>query len=203
MLPTNSKVSKGSICLHDKFGLGIHKSEECSYDGSVRQHLYITDDSEIKEGDWYYWLVTNTVQCFKSFNGDKPTDDCKKIIGTTNPELTGIKKEWEELSGDWHKSSRLGLPQIQQSFIESYCKNPVDKVMVEYTRDEDSMQLNINTKGEVSSWYLKLTSNNEIIIHPIEEKMYTEGELIQFVLDNRFRIDSDTCREEIINWIKK
>jgi len=50
---------------------------------------------------------------------------------------------------------------------------------------------------------VKVTSNNEIIIHPIEEKMYTESELIQFVLDNRFSIDSGTTRQEIINLIKQ
>ena len=37
----------------------------------------------------------------------------------------------------------------------------------------------------------------------MEEKMYSETELIQFVLDNRFRIDSDTTIQEITNWIKK
>ena len=78
----------------------------------------------------------------------------------------------------------IQVPQIPQSFIESYCKKPVDKVMVEYDYYADG-KISILDRIMIP----KLTSNNEIIIHHIEEKMYSETELIQFVLDNRFRID--------------
>ena len=57
--------------------------------------------------------------------------------------------------------SETKLPQIPQSFIESYCKNPVDKVLVEYSQPmgenpsiPDFMQVEA---------ILKLT-NNEITI---------------------------------------
>lgn len=131
------------------------------------RHLYIVTDDEIKEGDWYYWVITNTVQQFKSVDGDKPSDDCKKIIATTDTELTGIKQEWEEFEGDWHKSNKLGLPQPSQAFIEKYCKvGGIDEVEVEY---ECHM---------IDTWLPKVNSHNEITIHPIKDS-WSEKEMFE------------------------
>lgn len=74
------------------------------------QHIYITNDEEIKKGDWFLvvggiGLAINT--CHKS-NGDTPKNDwLKKIILTTDPDL--IKD---------------GVQAIDDEFLEWYVKNP-------------------------------------------------------------------------------
>jgi hypothetical protein len=83
-------------------------------------HLYITTDEEIKEGDWYYWSVTNTIQkAIKDSLGRLPKieDGSKKIIATTD------------------KSLGLASPSTSfiEKFVEEYNKgNIITKVIVEY-----------------------------------------------------------------------
>lgn len=51
-------------------------------------HYVIVDDSEIKEGDWYYWEITKTIQIAKldSLNRlPKNSDGSKKITHSTQP----------------------------------------------------------------------------------------------------------------------
>jgi hypothetical protein len=91
------------------------------------QNIYITNDSEIKEGDWY--LI--------EFNGLKITqctsteelisiegrNDCKKIILTTDQDLT-----------------KNGVQAIDDEFLEWFVKNPsceeIKTEIVEYGFDE-------------------------------------------------------------------
>jgi hypothetical protein len=186
-------------------------------------HLYITSDDKIESGDWclFFWdgnkegelgQIGSEPQQYFPENGHTLNKNLRKIIATTD--------------------SKLKLPQPSQSFIEEYCrKGGIDEVDVEY-EVTPSLKTgdNYNIGGEVrevtdvwlgtnNAWYVstpnnhawscpielkpKVNSDNTINIHPIEEKMYSETELIQFVLDNRFRIDSDTTIQEIISWIKK
>lgn len=198
MLPTDKKVEQDSICLHSKFGLGVHSSSECSYDGSIRQELYITDDSEIKEGDYAYDKQTESIYKVGKFSskaghyahsiiplksdveegktytyvGKRYSQYSLKIIATTNFELM-VQGSTPDSAKEWKKI--FELPQIPQSFIESYCKNPIDKVLVEYTSTEIG-----EFDGVIAyDWDCipKLTSNNEIIISKIEEKLYTREEV--------------------------
>lgn len=122
-----------------------------NHDTNYTPHnIYITTDDEIKEGDWYYWPVTKTVQRLKLTEIEKEygkslSKDCKKIIATTDPEFN--------------------LPQPSKAFIEEYCKaGGIDEVDVEYLRCWDDGVL----KPEEA--ILSLTSNNEIIIHLIDQE---------------------------------
>lgn len=60
------------------------------------QHLYFLTDEEIKEGDWLLDLRTNKIA--KNINNSiicfNPS--IKKIIATTNPELTNIALEYHD-----------------------------------------------------------------------------------------------------------
>lgn len=143
-------------------------------------YLYIVDDSEIKEGDLFihsYNKVNavckaeevSSIGCYIKthlpFNGlsfECNTAHSKKIIGTTDPELH-YKGEFNEALG---RKTFVDVPKVPESFIESYCKNPVEKVMVEYDYG-------------MTAWKIEpiSTSNNELIIHPIEEKLYTREEV--------------------------
>ena len=160
-------------------------------------------------------------------------DEFEKIIATTDPELVVKAVDIREVQGQmmeghYHKE----LPKPSKEFIEEYCRvGGIDEVDVEYEEVPSlSKGDSYDIGGEVriieyvwkatnGKWYVstannhswscpfilvpKVNSHNEIIIHSIEEKMYSESELIQFVLDNRFNIDSGTTRQEIINLIKQ
>ena len=65
------------------------------------QHLYITNDEEIKEGDWFYNPFINEIQI------NCNSKDCKKIILTTDGDL--IKD---------------GVQKIDDEFIEWFVNNP-------------------------------------------------------------------------------
>jgi len=148
--------------------------------GYIPQHLYFTTDEEIKEGDWY--LLGNTP---RQSTGDlgKPDTKWLKIIASTDPklltELGRYKKMDARESFTFKKGRELPsdykLPQPSQAFIKAYCEQGgIDEVDVEYTRDMDSMQLNIDSKGKISSWKLKVDSHNTITIHPIKDSWSKE-----------------------------
>jgi len=158
------------------------------------QHLYITTDEEIKEGDW-------VIQQFEGQDADVcqitygeyeiAPDIQRKIISTTDPNISKIGYQSGKLYGvpdiEGTKFEDTRLPVIPQSFIEEYCKaGGIDEVLVEYidvmpqlngTRtdgkiiDEISLEPSLNTLSVP-----KLNSDNTIIIHPVEEKMYSRSE---------------------------
>ena len=121
------------------FRVGIFES-----DVFQPQHLYILSDEEIKEGDWY---VIDEEKVFCCENGEaeifycNDSNNCKKIIGTTNPKLTQCdscnstgKKHVEKNNGErtCFKCKNKLVLQLPQHIIEAYVKKPFDMVMVEY-----------------------------------------------------------------------
>jgi hypothetical protein len=131
------------------------------------RNIYITTDDEIKEGDWY--LLGNTVRKSKGNLGKPDKGKYLKIIAATDPELTGITKEWEEFEGDWHKSNKLGLPQPSKAFVEKYCKvGGIDEVDIEYGLFHDG---NFKDDDETHAFKAirkpRVNLHNEIIIHSI------------------------------------
>jgi hypothetical protein len=145
------------------------------------QHLYITTDEDIKEGDWIYETDLNTInQAGKNY---KPNDNDRKIIATTDPKI------YFNDIGEGVIESYGKLPQIPQSFIEEYCKaGGIDRVMVECIDEwfltngkpipdvmRESMERNLR-KNSLAKWNIvytpKTDSNNCIIIHPVEENIY-------------------------------
>lgn len=181
-------------------------------------NLYITTDDEIKEGDWclFFWdgmrdrelaQVGSEPQQYLPSKGHILNRNLRKIIATTDPELNLSEPHMSDKDAWWCGKNAVKkfitfsdaykywqqnkLPQIPQSFIESYCKNPVDKVMVEYeTIGEWEYKISNDLEGwECKTCYdwilknnpkcscevkLKLTSNNEIIIHPVKDSWTVE-----------------------------
>jgi len=77
-------------------------------EGSMTHHIYITNDEEIKEGDWY--LDTFNTQIIKAnqFSDHKHYGNaCKKIILTTDQDLISD-----------------GVQAIDDEFLEWFVKNP-------------------------------------------------------------------------------
>jgi hypothetical protein len=94
-----------------KFSYKIDKYNECKKSKCRHpQHIYITSDEEIKEGDWYYWIVTNMrIKAIRDNLGRLPKfgDGSQKIILTNDKDL--IKD---------------GVQAIDDEFLEWFVKNP-------------------------------------------------------------------------------
>jgi len=197
------------------------------------QHLYITTDDEIKEGDWY--LLGKTVRKSKGNLGKPDEGKYLKIIATTDPEL--IVHVGQDYTGTVIRKDGMNykkLPQPSKEFIEEYCKaGGIDEVDVEYElkptlSEGDDYYIGGEVrkvisvwKGTNDSWYVttpknhgwscpvqeypKLTSNNEIIIHPIEEKMYSRDEMYK-IAKVAYRMGAqnhnDATVERFDEWIK-
>jgi len=119
------------------------------------QHLYIVSDDEIKEGDWCYYKNSfgggNIIcQAYKHKDDSRMLYDdgshdrsigegitplegeCKKIIATTDPELTVLKDVGDEFEVRWEE---VRIAQPSKAFIEKYCKvGGIEDVLVEYER---------------------------------------------------------------------
>lgn len=142
-------------------------------------NLYITDDSEIREGDWIIWN-SKVVQAINT----KYHKTTKKIIATTD--------------------TSLNLSQIPKQFIEYYISEynagrKIDKVDVEFEGE---------LYGGVYA-IPKISANNEISIKPVEEKMYSREEVVELIKDftmstHQLILNKNPQRHEIINtWFKE
>lgn len=128
-------------------------------------HFYITDDSEIKEGDWYLIelfkidgssdgfhleqckTITDVWVNGKGTEKDPNTRhirNCKKVIATTNTEL--IKD---------------GVPQIPEEFIKQWVNNPQEDVLVEV--EEKTVGFIDALKGKPNYFHqIKTSSDNTV-----------------------------------------
>lgn len=100
LLPTD-KPSR----LHITGGLGLYPNGLCPKSQGLckNQHIYITDNSEIKSGDWFFNPDLNEI--FKAEY--TPHKNCKKIILTTDQDLI-----------------KYGVQAIDDTFLEWFVKNP-------------------------------------------------------------------------------
>lgn len=192
MLPRTQKQNKSSIKLYqDKL---FYDFRQFMSGTATHQHLYITTDDEIKEGDWI--LVGNEIiQAIQSYD----IEGCDKIIATTNNNLFTEEDIIPYTS----------LPQPSKAFIEKYCKvGGIDEVMVEYTvkqktQDElewEGLSSDVSPYGlNLSKNILKINSHNEITIHPIKSN-WTKEEIIQVYEEyHRAAIDLNITFTEFVN----
>ena len=103
--------------------------------GTQNQHIYITSDEEIKEGDWFFngehiLQCSDVTDIIIDTEGQWSTiEDCKKIILTTDQDL--IKD---------------GVQAISDEFLEWFVKNPgCESVEVEDYYNPTNMVYGINT----------------------------------------------------------
>ena len=117
------------------------------------QHLYILSDEEIKKDEWF---INELNQLWQHNGKIEPYKGSKKIIATTNTELTSLQED--NIFGGTMVQC---LPQIPQSFIQEFIKangKEYEKVLVE-----------VNNFSELSGKYpdiykLKLSSDNAVNI---------------------------------------
>ena len=144
----------------------------------TNQHLYITSNEEIKEGDYYLKPDDNNIW-IRNKNSNIITIGSKKIIATTDElylsELFPVDNEIHSLT------SRL--PQPSQQFIEKYIEeynkgNIIAEVLVEveeikhYSGSVDS--LDMDDDYDYIEYKLKLDSQNQITIRKVKDSWNRE-----------------------------
>ena len=146
MLPTNENASNIVKILKDT--ISYTTTENIS--GGTYQHLYITSDEEIKEGDYTIYCSIWLCKILKHYGDQvlvvKVHDNTqiivlipehKKIIATTDKNLvTKYDERFEDVTIN-KNSLNQKLPQLPQQFIYDYIAeynkgNVITEVMVEY-----------------------------------------------------------------------
>lgn len=159
-LPTEDKsqihYNKVKYPTEIRYELSFHKEpSKCKNDGlcSGNQHLYITTDDKIKEGDWYIIQGASPEGVYNTLpNGGVKKEFAKKIIATNDPKLIlGCKAECgTDIDMDNCPNSYVSygdqyfpkgvtrckgrqLPQPTQDFIKAYCEQGgIEEVLVEH-----------------------------------------------------------------------
>lgn len=177
------------------------------------QHLYITTDEEIKEGDWY--LANNEIP-IQYISTDPKRDSIReksrRIISNTNPKLTANCKGCKRIiKGSPHTSltNCTCVNKIPQSFIEEYCKaGGIDKVIIEYiepllTVKEDTVVMFTHTYynfkvGDtitIRDYAFKTRSSLDLIIGILTRDGYTGSISLmnEHLYKQNLKLDSNNC----------
>ena len=197
LLPTdkaeNCIIKHGEALGHIK---GSHSQQYLKSHNESSHHLYITTEDEIKEGDWclFFWdgmkdgelgQVGSEPQQYLPSKGHTLNRNLRKIIATTDPKLHSTRLKDCPVNPEDNMVSVRGVSKHSKEFIEEYCKaGGIDEVDVEYGLFHDG---NFKDDDETHAFKAtrkpRVTSNNEIIIHSIEEKMYNREEVVQLFRD--------------------
>jgi hypothetical protein len=195
------------------------------YQNGYRQHLYFTSDEEIKEsefdtygkrfkdGDWILYNSFEGKQIFQKtkYNicrGNFKSELCRKIVATTDKSLFvwGQCEDCKIIGNHvgCNLCKKVNLSQISQQFQEEYAKaGGIDEVLLEYSDYEVFDRVNPRWRD------LILDSNNCVIIHPVEPKLYTLEEMkLSFKAG---KVYEQTCTDKFGynekysfgNWIKE
>jgi hypothetical protein len=187
IIPTN-KPSR--LCIDNSCNeLNYSEIEGLNSKHITNQNIYITDNSEIREGDWFIDLELSDVkQCTDVYKNGLPISNNRVY-----PDLSNIKKIILATDQDLLKD---GVQAIDDEFLEWFVKNPscevveIEKTFVtnsglgyqEYAvLDSNFKVIEINTKIPQTSYYLgKVTILNSYeyvisykIIIPQEEPKCT------------------------------
>jgi hypothetical protein len=179
MLPTHEKSN-----IFDVFGkLEFIYGESTGTYESKNKHLYIVDDSEIKERDWCedngtIYQIKDKNHLFAVLNLGSP----KKVIATTNTDLHIIVAT----DGNNNPVSSAPLPQPSPSFIKAYIDNfnrgnVITDVLVEY----EDYWIPITFSLDVA-WRPKVDSKNYITITKTKDNFNLqelEDALVKHYLD--------------------
>jgi len=171
------------------------------YNGSEYQHIYITSDEKIKEGDWCLdkfnqrWklkdkkLIAFDSQGIKRFSTDNILGhECKKIILTTDQDLIND-----------------GVQAIDDEFLEWFVKNPSCEE-IDYWKYM-SGEYSTMTKENLTKCYCGHTTTCDCgPEEPKQERSYSEEDLkdaFQSGFTNGFNINSVTFKEWFEQFKKK
>ena len=198
MLPTKDftkiikVLSTGEVRLYQNDD-HEYSSFKCVIKSNLQhQHLYITSDDEIKEGDWFYdsekgkihqcnHVFTNAVSAVSNnvtrYTHYVDTRILFKIIATTDKSLNITKQTSYRLG----KSAALDveyLPQPSQSFIKAFVKaGSIKEVLVEYEKGGCTHNSCYTPECKDLCYTIRTGSHNTITIKEAKEKMYSREEV--------------------------
>lgn len=190
MLPTNEKaVEKEDIVLNYPHSMFIAtnnmRPNSLIADYYKSQHLYITSDKEIKEGDWC--IQNDNYLCKITCNQDRTQQGLKKIIATTD--------------------KSLGLPTVSDGFIKKFIErynagNPITEVMVEY--EEYPITTYGMSDGEPETdTRLKVDKDNCITIKAVKESWTREevSTIIHNICGTMYKANTLYAPHTVQKWI--
>jgi len=173
-------VKKSKLLKCDDGQLYYYHKEQTGGGIVQPQHLYILSNEEIKDGD--VW-IENQKYCSNRVPITHLVKDRfnQKIIATTDKSIICNCQEDVDVETNtrFHQAGchrELQLPQISSQFIKYFIEKngDVDYVEVEYDCDHSQMP---NKVIDV----LKLTDNNEVIIHLPKKKIYSRKEVEKLI----------------------
>jgi len=204
MFPTTEKISKGSILLTNSNRLFISENGN-PFDilGGYNklQHLYITSDKEIKEGDYYVNIFQNKYDirfCKSKYLAEflKGSLWTYKIIATTDTSLfiPYFENGKEEMP--------IFLPQLSQQFIEKYIEeynkgNIITDILVEYDKADYNKWMD-NGASPVFDTIKINPKKNTINIKEVKE-LWNREDIYKALLDKSCLEDKKSMDE----WIKE
>ena len=181
LLPTNDERAVIGLTADKKTLWFAHSGVGNSYGN---KHLYITTDDEIKEGDWclFFWdgmkdgelgQVGSEPQQYLPSEGHTLNRNLRKIIATTDIKLHSTRLKDCPINPEDNMVSVRGVSKPSKEFIEEYCRvGGIDEVDVEYWAKKE---FESQEDYDYSFGYEpKITSNNEIIIHPVKDSWTVE-----------------------------
>lgn len=206
LLPINEKAEDCFVLRFYKelsFRKGYWTQEYLKSIDGVAQHLYILSNEEIKEGDWFinrqYFIEKDNKPEYEIWQCDKNfinSDDCKKIIATTDSNLGKSKKEYEDDFGlKVEETSYFPLPSISQSFIDIYVSEynkgiNIEEVMVEFntnwsrnttrnvpTNDDFDEIFVVNPDNTINIQFIKDSWTREEVIELCKQARKSAGEI--------------------------
>ena len=146
----------------------------------LNNFIYILNEDEIKEGDWFIGDNISIKQCTLNNGGNinfkggwySGSTNCKKIIATTDTSLNYIE---HDDTVPYPKGVQIRLPQPSQQFttkyIEEYNKgNVITDVLVEYEQDYTNRNCSTCSLGTDGTCELNLekkccSSTNNVTKH--------------------------------------
>ena len=157
-----------------------------NYSKQMYQHLYITSDDKIKDGDWCilfddFGSVMSTPQQYLKTKAHVLNSGLKKIIATTDS-LYVQDYFWNGFDAGVKR-----LPQPTQSFIQKYVDeynkgNIITKVLIEMVElDSQDYHAEIDYFGKTDiklEYALKVNSSNEITIKKVKDS-WTREEVVE------------------------
>ena len=227
MLPTKKATDSNWIIFKKINGeLSAHKGpytqDYLNHINVTSQHLYITSDDEIKEGDWVY--NENTKKHWQFTYGESKSDvlsrwkSIKKIIATTDKSLFIQEKNQCDgcnanlpLDGFIHKDGpgmgiacskdkyKTQLPQPSNEFIQEYCEQGgIDEVLVEYTPIVEFTR--ITGTPYPAGDRLKVSNDNTITISKVKDTWTREE--VETLIYSAMKSRNYTSGHDFNEWIK-
>lgn len=180
MLPTKEQNIKGkhlTKChlVGEQLRIGEMNNDFHNADWAKQQHLYITSNEEIKEGNWYYDKIRNSIHqmTIGILNVIKSQDNYSKIIATTDSSLK-FRRVGTAESLDEYDS----LPRPSDAFIQKYIEKQgkIDEVLVEY--ENKLLEPHKDEYGDERynkfDYKLKVALDNTITIKPVKDSWNRE-----------------------------